>query len=240
MKKFLLASVAMITAACSPVSAATFMLKGGNNNAAISSFLTSQGHTVVANSSDYTGVDAVVLLRTSGDFNLVNYVLGGGLLVTEWTGADWAMSNLLGGAVSGGGFIGTGTPVTFTADGLAVGLGTGIGGSYSAGGSSEFFRSFSSIGSGSVLATSPGNVAAIVGGSAGSGYVVANGIDWADSAGFSENGNRQVLLNSLSISSSASGAVPEPTTWALMLIGFGALGAAMRRGRRQSVRYEFA
>ena len=31
-----------------------------------------------------------------------------------------------------------------------------------------------------------------------------------------------------------AGAVPEPSTWAMMLIGFGAIGTAMRRGRRLS------
>jgi hypothetical protein len=34
-------------------------------------------------------------------------------------------------------------------------------------------------------------------------------------------------------------AVPEPSTWALMLLGFGFVGAALRR-RRQTVRYNFA
>jgi hypothetical protein len=36
--------------------------------------------------------------------------------------------------------------------------------------------------------------------------------------------------------STAAGAVPEPSTWAMMLIGFGSLGFAVaRRGRRQVV-----
>jgi hypothetical protein len=30
----------------------------------------------------------------------------------------------------------------------------------------------------------------------------------------------------------AVGAVPEPSTWAIMLVGLGGLGAAMRRRRR--------
>ena len=34
------------------------------------------------------------------------------------------------------------------------------------------------------------------------------------------------------INAKSSGAVPEPTTWAMMLAGFGLLGAAMRRARR--------
>jgi hypothetical protein len=34
----------------------------------------------------------------------------------------------------------------------------------------------------------------------------------------------------------AAGAVPEPSTWAMMLIGFGGLGLAVaRRGRKQGV-----
>lgn len=40
---------------------------------------------------------------------------------------------------------------------------------------------------------------------------------------------RQVLPAMSSLSTSVSSAVPEPGTWATMLIGFGAIGAAMRR-----------
>lgn len=34
--------------------------------------------------------------------------------------------------------------------------------------------------------------------------------------------------------------VPEPGTWALMILGFGLIGGALRRRQRQSVRYSFA
>ncbi|RIK47675.1 MAG: hypothetical protein DCC57_14050, partial [Chloroflexi bacterium] len=34
--------------------------------------------------------------------------------------------------------------------------------------------------------------------------------------------------------------VPEPATWAMMILGFGVIGAAIRRQRRQTVRYSFA
>lgn len=37
-----------------------------------------------------------------------------------------------------------------------------------------------------------------------------------------------------------NGAVPEPATWALMLIGFGAVGTGMRHRRRQSVSVSYA
>jgi hypothetical protein len=35
-------------------------------------------------------------------------------------------------------------------------------------------------------------------------------------------------------------AVPEPATWAMMIVGFGAIGASMRRKQRQTVNYAFA
>lgn len=34
--------------------------------------------------------------------------------------------------------------------------------------------------------------------------------------------------------------VPEPATWAMMILGFGVIGGAIRRQRRQAVRYSFA
>jgi hypothetical protein len=37
----------------------------------------------------------------------------------------------------------------------------------------------------------------------------------------------------VSLQSPGSGAVPEPSTWAMMLLGFGAIGAAMRRRAKQ-------
>lgn len=37
----------------------------------------------------------------------------------------------------------------------------------------------------------------------------------------------------------ATTGVPEPTTWAMMLVGFGAIGFSMRRKQRQMVRYSF-
>jgi len=38
----------------------------------------------------------------------------------------------------------------------------------------------------------------------------------------------------------APGAVPEPATWALLLLGFGTVGFAMRRRNKQNARVQFA
>jgi hypothetical protein len=39
-------------------------------------------------------------------------------------------------------------------------------------------------------------------------------------------------VDNVSISTAAGAAVPEPATWSLMLIGFGAIGFSLRRARR--------
>ena len=44
---------------------------------------------------------------------------------------------------------------------------------------------------------------------------------------------------SLTLDYGTNGAVPEPATWAMMILGFGLIGAAMRR-RQAKVRYAFA
>jgi hypothetical protein len=44
-------------------------------------------------------------------------------------------------------------------------------------------------------------------------------------------------ISKLSLNGAAPGAVPEPATWAMMLAGFGLMGAAMRRKHNVSVRF---
>ena len=41
-------------------------------------------------------------------------------------------------------------------------------------------------------------------------------------------------------STNATGAVPEPATWAMMLVGFGAVGGALRRRQKVATRIRFA
>lgn len=47
-------------------------------------------------------------------------------------------------------------------------------------------------------------------------------------------------LDNVSVDLAVPAAVPEPATWAMMLVGFGAIGAAMRRRRQQAPKVRFA
>jgi len=47
-----------------------------------------------------------------------------------------------------------------------------------------------------------------------------------------KDGNIIIASTTASATTGATGAVPEPTTWAMMLIGFGAVGVSMRRRKK--------
>ena len=51
-------------------------------------------------------------------------------------------------------------------------------------------------------------------------------------AGYSSR--QQITVSNFSLNGTTFGAVPEPTTWAMMLLGFGGIGLAMRRSRRHN------
>ena len=51
-------------------------------------------------------------------------------------------------------------------------------------------------------------------------------------AKFNKYGYDQLILDNITISAPLSSAVPEPATWAMMIIGFGGAGVAIRRRRR--------
>jgi hypothetical protein len=44
--------------------------------------------------------------------------------------------------------------------------------------------------------------------------------------------NSFILAHNLTLGQASTAAVPEPSTWAMMLVGFGAVGFSMRRARR--------
>lgn len=203
---------------CQSSFAANIMVWGNQGSqAAIVDFLNTSGHTATdngptaPNAAELAGVDVAILLRAVGNTDVVDWIAGGGCLITEWDGAAWAVdgASLLDASVATYGQIGTGTPVTITADGISAGLAAGISNPYTAGPASEFFHTFTGIGSGvNVMATRPGDIPAILGGQYGSGLVLANGIDWGDSFSSAGADNQQLLLNS--VESFCSGAVTPP------------------------------
>ena len=62
------------------------------------------------------------------------------------------------------------------------------------------------------------------------------------SVSFTETGNQNASLDYVEFDNvtSATGAVPEPATWALMILGMGAVGFAMRRRNKVTATLRFA
>ena len=67
----------------------------------------------------------------------------------------------------------------------------------------------------------------------------ANSGSWT-TAGLLNNGGQQPGMSHMSFWTVDGGVIPEPTTWAMMILGLGAVGAMMRRRQRQTVQYNFA
>lgn len=159
----------------------------GGNFSTWDTYLGNNGHTAVSVSSSSTlaelsALDQVWLIRANGDSDLVNYVKGGGTLVTEWNAAQWAIDTvaLLDADVTNLWMVGTDTPITFTQSGLDMGLGDLTGNPYSNSGATEFFFSFSNIGADTTsVATIPNHIVGISG-SYESGNVLLLGWDWQD------------------------------------------------------------
>jgi len=60
----------------------------------------------------------------------------------------------------------------------------------------------------------------------------------AAGAGWQGGDDESWGLDNFSVTANnANGAVPEPTTWAMMLVGFGAVGGALRSRRKATLRY---
>jgi hypothetical protein len=70
-------------------------------------------------------------------------------------------------------------------------------------------------------------------------YMVAPSGQTYTSASFTSLGGGFNDLKQLRVITAAA-AVPEPATWALMLLGFGGMGVAMRRTRRQTMLQQMA
>jgi hypothetical protein len=223
--------------------AASIGLYGSNSNAAIASLLTSNGHTVTdfggtaPTPAQLSGLDVLILLRTSGNTDIADFVSGGGLLITEWLASEWALNtaNLLDADDVGGGLIGSGVPVTFTAAGAV--LGQGVSNPYADGDRTNFFRDFANIGgSVEILATRPGNIPAIIGGPSGSGNVLIIGYDWADNFGSSNADTTQLILNAVNYERQQSTvAVPVFTGMGMAMFLFLAGAGSLLFLKRQKI-----
>ena len=64
-------------------------------------------------------------------------------------------------------------------------------------------------------------------------------VDYANGVNVGLSGN-PFIRTTLNYASADMGAVPEPGTWAMMLIGFGFVGGAMRSRRKQKLRFSYA
>jgi hypothetical protein len=67
-------------------------------------------------------------------------------------------------------------------------------------------------------------------------------VTFAGDGGVNQNyggGGTHIVFDNLTFNAAVSGAVPEPATWALMILGFGAVGGAMRR-RQSATKVRFA
>jgi hypothetical protein len=62
----------------------------------------------------------------------------------------------------------------------------------------------------------------------------------SEAFGFGIGNGGNYSNDSVGVNFSASNAVPEPATWAMMLVGFGAIGWVMRRRRNTAQRINFA
>ena len=121
------------------------------------------------------------------------------------------------------------TTAALTAAGITAGLGAGGAGNAWIGGS--FGHNINTGGTGACYVL--GNSGCVfAGGAEGSGAYFVGG---QTTTNYHSGGGFELRVNELRLASEAGpGAVPEPSTWALMIGGFGAIGGTMRYRRRKT------
>jgi len=193
-----------------------FMDGGDSNGGAFSSYFNS------------TGAAAAQAYVTGGGHLFVNAAYNGGAATT----------NLGFGATST--YAGFSVPAQITAAGIAAGLDAGLGTTTFSGG---YFSHNSVAGAGFTSFITGNSGTILAGGAFGSGYYMIGGETTVNfhSPGSSDpaGDSFKLRVNELKLASNGmnNGGVPEPAAWAMMLAGFGLVGAAMRRREKVSVTF---
>lgn len=210
---------------------------GNNSNDAIVNFLNANGHTAVnfgtsANAGQLAGLDAVIGLRADGNNDVLDFVLNGGLYISEWQAAEWALdvANMFDADGGNNLHFGSGTNITQSNLALSMGLGNNLSNPYSDGSRTEFQWTLQNIANNvDILATREGNIPVILGGSVGNGYAFINTLDWADGFGNGAHNSGTWLLNALSAKVGGHD-IPEPSTLAIFALAI--LGLTSRRMKK--------
>ena len=152
-----------------------------------------------------------------------SWVLGGGALFLN-AAQNYEGSPTLTGFGSALNYPGFDSGVTITAAGIVAGLNAGGAGLNFTG--SSFAHNNITLGGLTSLIEGPGGVA-LASGVFGAGRLTVGG---QTTTNFHSGGNPfQLRVNELQYAANAPGGVPEPATWAMMLIGFFGLGSMVRR-----------
>ncbi len=232
------AVLASVLAAATPASAADVLYRVDFSIGTdfMAQALAGSGHTVTTVSGNLGGVDLsafdLVVYANQNSFvpggdtgRLNSYIgTGGKVIFTDWTRSAGTLP-LLNSAFTGGG-----NQTSLTVGGL---FSSGIMNPLTVAntGWGTFSTGLASVG-GTVAGTFGNGEAAIVVGNGG--RTIHNGF-LTDTVASS-----QLYGNQIGYLLGMSAAVPEPSTWALMLLGFFGLGAAVRRQNRQNVTVSYA
>jgi hypothetical protein len=258
-----LAASALTLALASPASAANLVVFGNN---AIGSLYVGGGNTVtvasdaqIATAGFLSSFDAFVYTRDGSDFgtglsaaaaaNVMSFVTGNFVLfngdfadgigsANENALFNNALSFVLGG--SGKGYIGefNGAVAALAGNGngfTPLGLTAGTAGALASGaGGADTTISLTASGVGSPIVsgvTFPYNPSSVEFGAQ------ITGENASQVVARYATGNAAIIAGSLAPTAAA---VPEPATWAMMLIGFGFVGGAMRSAKRRQAQVRFA
>jgi hypothetical protein len=210
---------AALLATCA--SARSVAIYGTNDDASIASLLQSNGHQVTRygssapNASQLASHEVLIMLRRTGTNDISTWVQSGGLVITEWTSADWVIqAGLVQGSGGSGGCPGT-QGVNFTQAGQIISQGVQSG--FTSPNGTECWRNMTASGNTEIYATRNGNAHAIIGGASGSGWVFAFGSDWADNFGGQATQDlRQLILNMVAFQP-GGGAVPASSTMTVII-----------------------